>query len=94
MSPAWQAGHCARRSVARGAGHTPSRRGPPPMITTSASICGRSIPSMALAEMHHAGMTLRFGFPDLFSEGRHDVEQVAHNTVVGKFRRWALPCLC
>src|SRR5579859_5501083 len=59
--------------------------GPPPTMTTSASICGRSIPSigrrkwiMALAWKPASGPRLL----DFFGQRRDHIEQVTHHPVI------------
>src|ERR1700733_2380088 len=58
------------------------------MMTTSASICGRSMPSIGLRKwiMVLRGavfLSLGFRFLDFFGERRDHVEEVAHNTIIG-----------
>src|ERR1700760_3657646 len=75
----WASMSCDRRSAQA----IPA--GPPPTMTTSASICGRSIPSigrrkwiMAFDWKPASGLRLL----DFFGQRRDHIEQVAHHPVI------------
>src|SRR5207237_8038832 len=68
---------CAsRRAHARPAG-------PPPTMTTSASICGRVMPSRGLRKTITWALRSRFHFLHFLNQRRNDVEQVADYAVIG-----------
>src|SRR5467141_2154732 len=54
--------------------------GPPPTMTTSAGIFGRSMPSSGLRKTSIQDSASRFGFLYFLNQRRHDVKQIPDNS--------------
>src|SRR5438045_3526639 len=61
--------------------------GPPPTMTTSASICGRSIFASGLRKWI-IGLLNAFGLFYFFNQRRHNLKNVSHDAVIRNLENW------